>query len=132
MESKGKKLRARNKGNTQDPSWEFLHTCQQRAITWALNLLAAHIERDVIEPKRLNDHKVKSTLKEKQKRSTPWYWDLREISSYILIQKNPNNVTCLEKKSLTYILAVNEAKTLVRCSSTVDDTCPICRDDVIY
>lgn len=82
MESKGKKLRARNKGNTQDPSWEFLHTCQQRAITWALNRLAAHIERDVIDSKSLNDHKAKSTLKKSRKDQL---LDIELLEKFLLI-----------------------------------------------
>lgn len=41
MANKGKKLGMRSKANTQDPSWEFLHTCQRRAITLALKFPAA-------------------------------------------------------------------------------------------
>ena len=82
MAGKGKKLRARNKGNTHDPRWEFLHTCQQRAITWALNLLAAHIERDVIESKSLNDHKAKSTLKTSRKDQL---LDIEILEKFLLI-----------------------------------------------
>lgn len=116
MANKGEQLGARSEANTQNPSREFLHTCQGWAEYLAPDFLSAHTQkRETWSSLNLKDHKANS----QGKCNCLLYWNLREISFCVLIEKNLYDVICF-LKSLIYILEVNEDASALFLYHTVD------------